>query len=100
MVNCLLGLLIFLSLTIGWVCPVQADTCRQWAGQQVCILDIKRSAKRYWEYWAKVSVNGVKRPLEVYDCLNRLYTRQDGRTLSFRQDPAGVLVCRLFKPNR
>ena len=47
--------------------------------QQVCILKLKRSAKNYWEYRAKVSIDGEKQ-------------RDDDlkRVKDFLQDTSGV----------
>ncbi|MEH2027585.1 MAG: hypothetical protein V7K62_29185 [Nostoc sp.] len=55
--------------------PAFASVCRNYDDynglrlhHQICILSISRSAKNYWEYRATVSVDGVKRPTEVYNC--------------------------------
>lgn len=50
--------------------PAEAYTCRNYKGHQVCIISIKRSAKNHWEYRALVNVDGVKIPLETYNCRN------------------------------
>lgn len=71
--------------------------CRVVDGHSVCVLSLQRSAKNFWEYRAAVSVDGVVRPVEVYDCRDRLRYRADGTTVSFSRDIAGAIVCRLYK---
>ncbi|MGG6297397.1 hypothetical protein ACQ4M4_23635 [Leptolyngbya sp. AN02str] len=77
--------------------PAQAANCRTVQGHSVCLVEIRRSAKNYWEYRAIVSVDGRDRPMEVYDCRDRLRFTRDGRTVPFSKDIAGELVCRLYK---
>jgi hypothetical protein len=86
--------------------------CRVVEGHSVCVMSLQRSAKNFWEYRAAVSVDGVVRPVEVYDCRdrstsqneNRLQPRADGKTVSFAKDVSftkdilGAIVCRLYKP--
>ena len=71
----------YLLLLIYFCCvalPAEASVCRNYQGREICIVDIKRSAKNYWEYRVILSVGGVKQPLEVYNCRDRttclLYT--------------------------
>lgn len=87
-------LLLFLLLLPAF--PVQAASCRAIANHEICIIDLQRSAKNYWEYRAVVSVDGVTRPVEVYNCRDRFLTRQDGTQIPFTQEPAASLVCRLY----
>ncbi len=71
--------------------------CRVVEGYSVCVLSLQRSAKNFWEYRAAVSVDGVVRPVEVYDCRDRLRHRADGTTVPFSKDIAGGVVCRLYR---
>jgi len=80
----LLLLVLILSFTLAP--PTYASVCRNYNGQQICILSINRSAKNYWEYKASVSVNGVKRPIEVYNCRERAKVQKD----------PGKLICSFF----
>jgi hypothetical protein len=89
----LFGLLLLLLLSSLSMAPAEAATCRQWHDRQVCILTIKRSAKNYWEYRASVSVDGVVKPIEIYNCRNRRKTRKDGSITPFEPDGAGELIC-------
>ncbi len=43
-------------------------TCRQFSGDKICIVSIKRSAKNYWEYETIVKINGMIKPKKIYDC--------------------------------
>lgn len=76
----------------------QATTpCRVVNGHEICILRMKRSAKRYWEYRAQVSVDSIRRPMERYDCRDRLRLPSDGTFIPYWQDEAVDVVCTLFK---
>jgi hypothetical protein len=72
----------------------QAAFCRTVEKQTICILEIKRSAKNFWEYRAAVSINGKTRPIELYDCRKRVRVRADGAELPFAAKGAGELICR------
>ena len=95
--------LVLAVLLGGWlsfsfaVPAAQAAYCRTVEGHEVCILDIHRSAKNYWEYRARVSVDGEARRMAVYDCRDRTLLRSDGTRVSFRSDITGAIVCRLFR---
>ncbi|MBE9050235.1 hypothetical protein IQ243_07375 [Nostocales cyanobacterium LEGE 11386] len=86
-----LVLLIILSNLVAF--PATASVCRNYEGQQICILSINRSAKNYWEYRAIVSIDQVKRPIEVYNCRERVRVRQDGKIVPFAHNGAGKLIC-------
>lgn len=94
----LLGLLLSGLLNIIFIVPgAHAAYCRTVENHDICILDIQRSAKNYWEYRARVSVDGVARPLAVYDCRDRVLIRSDGSRVPFRTDITGAVVCTLFR---
>ncbi|WP_341530738.1 hypothetical protein WKK05_16595 [Nostoc sp. UHCC 0302] len=89
--------LVLLLIPFFTVAPLAfASVCRNYDGQQICILNINRSAKNYWEYRAAVSVNGVKRPIEVYNCREQVKVKQDGTILPFEQKDPGRLICSFF----
>ncbi|MCC3445172.1 MAG: hypothetical protein JGK01_26580, partial [Microcoleus sp. PH2017_03_ELD_O_A] len=50
----------------------------------------------YWEYRVILSVDGVKQPLEVYNCRSHSTVKQDGTVLAFGQNNPGEFVCRFF----
>ena len=92
----LLGILVAALGIWGWLGSpgsAQAEFCRTQGGQQICIMDIKRSAKRFWEYRTVVSIDGVKRPWEVYNCSDRVRVDADGWPTPFKTDGPGPLIC-------
>jgi len=92
--------LILMILLISITLPVQAATCRTVSDRAICILTIKRSAKNYWEYRAKVQVDGEVKPVQVYDCRKKI-TIQNNKVLEqFEQDGTAEVVCSFFKPPR
>jgi hypothetical protein len=88
-------LLLILSFAVAF--PAFASVCRNWDSHKICILDIKRSAKNYWEYRAAVSIDGVKRPIEVYNCRSKVKVQQDATVLPFEHNDPGELICSFFK---
>ncbi|NER36148.1 MAG: hypothetical protein F6J93_19545 [Oscillatoria sp. SIO1A7] len=92
-------LLLFLILFFAVALPAEASLCRNYNGNSICIISIKRSAKYYWRYRAAVSVNGIARPIEVYNCRDRQRIRQDGSVVSFEPDGAGEFICNTLKKN-
>jgi len=70
--------------------------CRTIKEHNICILSIKRSAKYYWRYRVAVSIDGEKRPVEIYNCRDRTRIRHDGVVVSFEPDGAGKLICSFF----
>ncbi len=94
------------SLALLWVAgialPATAAQCQSIAGQEICVLNLRRSAKHYWEYWTLLSINGVKQPERTYDC--RVFAK--GRSPNIppeltaeivKVESIGSLVCRLYK---
>lgn len=72
--------------------------CRDRNGERVCILQLKRSAKNYWEYRAKVSIDGQKqRAKEIYNCRDRTLTRKGKYPIPFKSNSPGELICSLFQ---
>ena len=88
---------ILLLLMLAVALPAQASTCRSYHDNVICIVSIKRSAKYYWEYRAAVSVNGVVRPIEVYNCRDRVRVRKDRAVVPFESNGAGELICSILK---
>ncbi|MDM9381850.1 hypothetical protein QUB80_14190 [Chlorogloeopsis sp. ULAP01] len=89
-------LVLVLSLSFAVALPAQAFTCRNLNNHSICIINIKRSAKYHWEYRADVSVDGVKRPTEVYNCRDRLRVRKDRTIVPFDSNGVGELICNLI----
>lgn len=98
-----IALLLALIWVVGLALPAIAVQCQSVAGQEVCILNLRRSAKHYWEYWAQLSVNGVKQPDRVYDC--RVFAKERSPYIppelsaeTVKVESVGSLVCRLYRP--
>ncbi len=91
-------LLLILSFSVAL--PAFASVCKNYEGHQICILSIHRSAKNYWEYRASVSIDGVKTPIEVYNCHQRVKIQQNGTVLPFEQKSAGEMICNFFNSSR
>lgn len=92
-----IALLLLVTLWFAVALPAQASFCRTSNNRVICIKSIKRSAKNYWEYRAAVSIDGVERPIEVYNCRDRLKIRPDGTIVRFESNGAGELICNLLK---
>ncbi|MFE4105302.1 hypothetical protein [Almyronema epifaneia] len=94
----LLGTLLSLVLGLLMATPAQAFShCQNVAGQQICILSLKRSAKYYWQYRAEISVDGVKLAAAVYDCRRQVQIRSTGEAVPFQANGPGFLICSFFK---
>jgi hypothetical protein len=95
-----------LLLALVWVAslafPATAAQCQSIAGQEVCVLNLRRSAKHYWEYWTLLSIDGVKQPERIYDC--RVFAKGRSPNIppeltaeTVKVESIGSLVCRLYK---
>lgn len=92
-----IALVLMLALSFLVASPAEASICRHSNDHLICILSIKRSAKYYWEYRAAVSIDGVKRPIEVYNCRDRVRVRKDKTVVPFEPNSAGDIICSLTK---
>lgn len=105
---------LLLFLTLSFACggqgaiafPAFPSLCRNVSNHLICIKSINRSAKNYWEYRAVVSIDGVDRPIEVYNCRDRplsgtegdrVKIRHDGTVVPFEQQGAAELICSFFQ---
>lgn len=73
------ALLIFLLFYSTTVLAAAVDLCRNVEGQRLWIIRIKRSAKNYWEYRTKVSIDGKQKVKEIYLQLSRSHRNQKGK---------------------
>ncbi|ACK66626.1 conserved hypothetical protein [Rippkaea orientalis PCC 8801] len=89
--------LLLLILSFFLATPVEASFCREIDGQSICIETIKRSAKNYWEYRASVKVDGVVKPIEIYNCRDRVIIEKDKTIIPFENNGVGDLICNLLK---
>ncbi|MEH1895769.1 MAG: hypothetical protein V7K94_10840 [Nostoc sp.] len=101
------ALMLSLILCLSAAYPAFASVCRNYdvddrlyQHHQICIISINRSAKNYWEYRAAVSVDGVKRPTEVYNCRERVKVQDNGTILPFEQKDPGEMICSFFNSSR
>jgi hypothetical protein len=92
-----LGLIGLISWLLNITPASAALSCRQIDGHQICIEQIERSAKNYWQYQAMVSKDGLKLPIASYDCREKLITDFDGNISSFRNRKDGGFVCSLYR---
>jgi hypothetical protein len=90
-------LILFLFFGMSLASDANAAVCRQISDRNFCIVSIKRSAKNYWEYRVAVSVDGVKRPIEVYNCRDRSIVKHDKTIDTFKPDNAGEFICTMFQ---
>lgn len=93
-----IGLAIALCLT-SLPFPAQARSCHQVAQHQICLDQVKRSAKYHWRYRVKAVVDGKPQPLTRYNCRDRTRTPlagiQKGITTKFASSSVGDTVCKL-----
>lgn len=82
---------------LATVFPAAAASCYSLKDQQICLEQIKRSAKNYWEYRTVVRVDGVKRPQVIYNCRSRTKINPDRTVADFATDGIGELICSKFK---
>lgn len=75
----------------------EAAICRQLGEQQICIVDIQRSAKYYWQYRVSVTVDNQLRPREIYNCRDRVRISERGDRIAFQDEGIGDLICRLVQ---
>lgn len=102
-----LAVVLLLALPFGvWLvnavaAPSSLNACRSFNGHQVCVDSIRRSAKHPWEYRTVVSLDGIRQPLEFYNCRDRTRTLpSDGSRIPFLTGQTGDWICTLTKPAR
>jgi hypothetical protein len=96
--RCFLSLLCLVALVWFTVQqPAFAAICRPWHGHEICILSLKRSAKYYWEYRARLTIDGQRQPRTRYNCRDRTQTPQGKPTTSFGAESVGSFVCNLMQ---
>lgn len=93
----LITILLFLTLSFAVALPAEASFCRNSNGHSICILSIKRSAKNYWEYRVAISIDGAEKPMEVYNCRDRIKIDQEGNIVPFQANGPGEIICSFFK---
>jgi hypothetical protein len=94
--HCLIWIVGILVLWL-WPLSAQAATCSVVDGQSVCIHNLQRSAKNYWEYRVQFKIAGIVQPIEIYDCLNRRKSTISGHWEPLVGNSQDALACRLFR---
>ncbi|NJK28339.1 MAG: hypothetical protein HC925_07540 [Coleofasciculaceae cyanobacterium SM2_3_26] len=87
------------------IAPAAADYCFGRGDRQICLTDVRRSAKHPWEYWvvrwdtnsAKGDSSKERKVREVYNCRDRLRTTQAGETVRFQTDDPQAEFCRVLQ---
>ncbi|MEA5576867.1 hypothetical protein [Anabaena sp. UHCC 0451] len=92
-----LVILLLLIFLFSFPFPALAIVCHHYDGHEICILNIKRSAKKYWEYRASMSIDGVKTPVEIYNCRGKFKVNKDGTVSQFTENSSGKMICSFFK---
>lgn len=83
------------------IAPASSNICQIFNGHEVCAVSIRRSAARYWEYRTVLNIDGIKQPLELYNCRDRTRTLvSDGTLVPFLTGKTGDWICQLTKPPR
>lgn len=88
--------IILIILSVNIALPAKASVCRNYNGNSICILEIKRSAKYHWQYRASVSVNGKVKPIEIYNCREQIKIQKNGNRVPFSSNGAGQLICSIL----
>ncbi|MEL6438790.1 MAG: hypothetical protein AAFQ80_05980 [Cyanobacteria bacterium J06621_8] len=87
-----------LILCLGFPLSADASMCGKRNGQEVCIIKLKRSAKNYWEYRAKITIDGARqKDVEIYNCRDRTLTRKGKYPIPYKSGSPGELVCQTFQ---
>jgi hypothetical protein len=87
-------LMIFFMLNNNiFVIPAQASICHNYGQDLICILNIKRSAKYYWQYRTEITINGVRQPMMIYDCRQKVKISQNGYKVAFTPNGFGNSIC-------
>ncbi|NJN75335.1 MAG: hypothetical protein HC796_02600 [Synechococcaceae cyanobacterium RL_1_2] len=75
-----------------------ANMCKTVSGSEICIAEIKRSAKNYWEYRLKLQVNNQGQVTLIYDCRDRSLIKlikSNPKNLTFDYHLIGHWICDL-----
>ena len=93
----IIALMLLLLQFFCFALPAQAARCQNFDGHKICIISLKRSPKRYWNYRAAISIDGKKKPVEIYNCRSNFKIQNNGKIVSFTENGPGQFVCKNFK---
>lgn len=103
------GFLALILTTFFWLTPQQplaAITCQKTfnqdaSGQLICLLQIKRSAKNYWEYRVALKIGDRKKITRIYNCRQHSYWQADQNQVIKQDHPEQnqleKYVCSLYQ---
>jgi hypothetical protein len=92
-----IAMLLSFLLVLGCAISTSASPlCRTHDEHRICLVEVKRSAKNHWEYRAVVSIDGIERPQELYNCREQVRVSADGVVVPFEPNGAGMLICRVL----
>ena len=86
--------------------PLAAKTCQKTFNQdipnhQICLLQIKRSAKNYWEYRVTLKIGDRQKVARIYNCRQHSYWQTDLGQVNPQdqpeQDQLEQYICRLYE---
>ncbi|MEO3703972.1 hypothetical protein [Trichormus azollae] len=81
---------------MSFTSPAFALVCRNYDGDKICILNIKRSANKHWQPYFAMSFDRVKAAVEIYNCRAKFKVNKDGTVLQFRENSPGEMICSFF----
>lgn len=88
-----------IALFLSYPSFALAQSCHNQQGPTICLEQVRRSAKYYWQYRVVATINGKTQPETQYNCRDRTRTvisgPQKGQTLEFAPQGVGDLVCQL-----
>ena len=86
--------------------PLAAQACQKTfnldaSAQPICLQQIKRSAKNYWEYRVTLKIGDRRKVTRVYDCRSHSYWQEDLAQVveldKTEQNQLEKYVCRLYR---
>ena len=103
------GFLILILSSSLWLTsqqPLAAKTCQKTFNQdspdhQICLLQIKRSAKNYWEYRVTLNIGDHQKVTRIYNCRQHSYWQANQAQVNQQdqteQDQLEKYICRLYQ---
>lgn len=91
--------IIFVLSLILFSCslPAQASSCNNYKGHEICIFSMKPNGNRNWNYRVDLSLDGERRPTEIYNCRKQFRVQNDGKIVQFSKEDPGNFICASYK---
>lgn len=77
--------------------PALAKNCYDFQEHTICIINIERSAKYYWQYKVDLSIDEDKQQRTIYDCRQQTKRVKNRDFISFKSGDVGYFICSLFQ---